>query len=116
GTALGLLVDEKLRSLAGDGREIAKHDEVGAVRARLGILVLERDDGMQSKRHQSSFQARRMASRMKPTPICRPSIHQNACGWADSGMCSKFIPHMPLMTTKGMLIVATTDSPLVTVP
>ena len=31
----------------------------------------------------------------------------------DSGMCSKFIPHMPLMTTKGMLSVATTDSPFV---
>ena len=40
----------------------------------------------------------------------------NPQGFVASGMRSKFIPHMPLTTTNGTDIVATTDRPAVTLP
>ncbi len=40
-------------------------------------------------------------------------MNQNPCGQLESGFLAKFIPHMPLTTTNGSDIVATTDSALV---
>ena len=41
---------------------------------------------------------------------------QNPYGVPESGICAKFMPHMPLTTTKGRLSVASTESALVVAP
>lgn len=44
------------------------------------------------------------------------SMNQKPPGQSCRGIFSKFIPHIPLMTTKGMLTVATTLNVLVIDP
>ena len=51
-----------------------------------------------------------------PIANCITTMNQNPCGHSDSGILPKFMPHMPLTTTNGMLMVAMTDKPLVMEP
>src|SRR5258705_189243 len=89
----------------------------GVVRAHPGLGAAVGTRHVNARRHPGLNPRQRVTpSRIAEPPSCSASMYQNACSASDQGMCAKFIPHIPLTTTNGMLIVATTESALVISP
>src|SRR4029078_6748833 len=116
-----LIQDERVL-FRDDCAQIPKRNEFWAlgvphpVAGRRVVWGVRYGDRVKAQSRQSNFQIRRMSRRATPIATCSASINQNACGCPERGMWSKFIPHMRLMTTNGMLSVAMTESPFVTRP
>src|SRR5438128_11705175 len=79
-------------------------------------LPVVHHDAVYAEGHQMSLLPRRAMSSIAAKPSCTARRSQNACAFCARGMCVTFMPHMPLTTTNGMLIVAMTDNPLVIWP